>query len=536
MITHTSRNIASVAIVATLLLSGVTAASLLRRGLNQEEENSLLLLQDLNRTEEDVNHFNENCSFPCSDAEFCGLDGQCHAYSCEAWYTLGPPFFTRYQEGASGDLMCHTAATSNNNGADRTFLGQSPVCGDDWPVAVEFLTEGNNVSRQCPVDNVPSMPYLRKCTARPTPDTALVCYDMGGVAVAVSASGNTDTAATETETATTRQFDNENDSLRPYLAEIDGMAGRHVYSLYVSAPSYGYFLPLGESNSTELNTTALQSSMYSSLTTSQPEEERPFGYCEPGGCRIEEFCGRDKVCHSIDCDNLYRYGPVSMAGEQEDPDSDPQVECTLHEEFIGSNDTSTNTPCEDDEWPIALEYRCSPFNIWSSSSALCPKYSNSDGRLLSFARRCVGQPNPDQTFVCYDMKGVSLPDYTADYVDIVANNPNCTTNNLEPYLLDEENKNWPMCPTDSPSCITARHQMTNQVKNQSYGTNLYWHDMSEDAFLHDLNLEALDHALYSQLIGARLSGSTPESNSRGKLGLASSVMVVTVVYFVANVW
>jgi hypothetical protein len=36
-----------------------------------------------------------NCSESCTDhLEFCGTDGECHAYSCEAWYRWGPPEYT----------------------------------------------------------------------------------------------------------------------------------------------------------------------------------------------------------------------------------------------------------------------------------------------------------------------------------------------------------------------------------------------------------------------------------------------------------
>ena len=72
----------------------------------------------------------------------------------------------------------------------------------------------------------------------------------------------------------------EIDYVEPYLDDINGRTGRHVYSLSVMAPSYGYILPLGEYNATELNTTALQSCMDCSLSNSQAEDKRAFGYCD----------------------------------------------------------------------------------------------------------------------------------------------------------------------------------------------------------------------------------------------------------------
>lgn len=451
----------------------------------------------------------QNVCWPesCSDTQFCGVDGQCHNYSCDAWYTLGRRFFTRYEEDVSEALTCH----DNNGDDDRTYWNREPICGDDWPVAAEFFktSDGAILSRPCPVDNVPSISYRRKCTARPTFNTTLVCYDMG--------------------------TSSSSDSIS-FAAINNATVGEHVYNLYVSAPSYAVSLPLGEpsSNRTELNITVLQSSMYSALLDSYqpPELDRPIGsffdFCEPGGCRISEFCGRDKVCHSIDCDNLYQHGPEGMAGAQDDPDSHPaQYQCTMQHSYNdadllptststakSNNDTSLmiNAPpkpvCDDGAWPIALEYRCSLPNFLSSAFTLCPQNSKSNGRMLSFARRCTGQPNPDQTFVCYDMKGVSsLEEYAANYVNLVSTNSTCTTDNTLSEWMAEEVQSWPMCRRGdwaTSECRSARHIMMNQVNGPSFiNGNIYWHEMSEDAFMNELSLEALDNAIYSELTGMR---------------------------------
>ena len=530
MILHSS----TILIAILLLLSSSTKAITphLRRGLVDPENLPVLNSEDIIPSQppynyDVMNHFNENCDpSPCPDATFCGIDGQCHAYSCDAWYTLGPPFFTNYTKGVSEDLVC-----DDNSDMDRTYRDQSPMCGDDWPVAVEFLTGDNIVSRQCPMEDIPHVSFRRKCTARPTPDTTLVCYDMGTTTLPV---------------ATERQA--EPDYLQHYLEDIGGRTGRHVYSLSVMAPSYGIFLPLGDYNETELNTTVLQSSMGCSLRNSQPGD-KPFGYCdENGGCRVHEFCGRDKTCHSIDCDNLYQYGPVSMVGEQEYFDSSnsggaSQLTCALYNEeeenVIIGNDTSGiyHDICQDDEWPTALEYKCSPRNIWSGASDACPQKSKSDGRLLSFARRCLGQPNPDQIFLCYDMKGVSLADYTADYVQLVTENPNCTKENLDSFLGPERFGDWPMCPQEEPNCLTARHEMTNRLYGDGYSTNLYWRKMSEDALAYPLNLDALDKALYSRLYGWRRPDpwDSDDDSGCGPWRFGSSVMVATAAFVVACV-
>ena len=519
--------------LAILLLSSSAKATAphLRRGLVEPDNLPVLNPENVVPTfppynDDNVNHFNENCDpSPCSDATFCGVDGQCHAYSCDAWYTLGPLFFTNYTKGLSEELVCH-----DNIDMDRTYRDQSPICGDNWPVAVEFLTGDNTVSRQCPMEDVPSVSYRRKCTARPTPDTALVCYDMGTTTIQPEATG--------------RQVESE--YLENYLEDIDGRTGHHVYSLFMMAPSYGIFLPLGEYNATtKFNATVLQSSMACSLRNSQPEDT-PFGYCdENGGCRVHEFCGRDEICHSIDCENLYQYGPDSMVGvQEEDSDSnnsgDPsQLTCTLYNEEedddILGNDTAGifYEICEDDRWPTALEYKCSPRNIWSGTIDGCPQTSKSDGRVLSFARRCLGQPNPDQIFLCYDMKGIFLADYTADYVQLVTEHPNCTEQNLDSFLGAKGYGDWPMCPQQEPNCLMARHEMTNRLYGNGYSTNLYWHKTSEDALAHPLNLDALDNALYSRLFGWRRPDSwdSDDNSGCGIWRCASSAMVATAAMF-----
>ena len=507
----------------------------------------------LQQQNEDVDHFNKALcwSESCSDTQFCGVDGQCHNYSCDAWYTLGPRFFTRYEEDASEALTCHD--NNDDDDGDRSYWNRAPLCGDDWPVAVEFFktSHGAILSRMCPIDNVPSISYRRKCTARPTHNTTLVCYDMG--------------------------TSSSSDSIS-FAAINNDAVGKHVYSLYVMGPGYYYFLPLGESSSnrTELNITVLQSSMYSELSESYqpPDLERPIGsffdYCEPGGCRISEFCGRDKVCHSIDCDNLYQYGPEGMAGAQDDPDSHPeQYQCTMQHSnndadllttstsaAKSNNDTSLmiNAPptpvCDDGAWPIALEYRCSLRNSGSSAFTLCPQNSNSNGRMLSFARRCTGQPNPDQTFVCYDMKGVSsLAEYAANYVNLVSTNSTCTMDDNQIKWMDKEVQSWPMCRRGdwtTSECRTARHIMMNRVNGPSFiNTNIYWHEMSEDAFMNELSLEALDNAIYSKLTGMRpdkpdsnADGIGTENGSHGALlsPISSGIAIAIGSFFVSSVW
>ena len=237
------------------------------------------------------------------------------------------------------------------------------------------------------------------------------------------------------------------------------------------------------------------------MGSSISEDERAFRYCDDqnideaqvgGGCRIHEFCGRDKRCHSIGCDNLYRYGPDSIVGVKEEDweDNDTELTCTFNDEVDGvamENDTSGTSYgiCEGDEWPVAMGYSCSPGNLWVGWSSLgiaCTQKAEPRKRTLPFARRCEGQPNPHQVFLCYDMKEVILSDYTGDYMKL-ATDGNCT--------------------------MTARHEITNRVVGNSYSTNLYPRRVYEDA------LEAVDNALYSRLFGWHKQESLDSEDSSG---------------------
>ena len=360
--------------------------------------------------------------------------------------------------------------------------------------------------------------------ARPTPTTAFVCYDM------------------EQNTA-------NNDYLETYQTEVDGRDGRHAYTLYVGRPTYTLFLPLGESNSSDLNTTALASAMRSELSELAPEREGQFQYCEPGGCRISEFCGRDKLCHEIDCESLFHYGPESVAGVQDkeaahaDADADAEhleINCQMRNDDTADDTANTTdfSPCANNVWPLAVKYECRGLNQYYNNENFCPEDSLSDGRFMSFARRCVAHPNPSKSFVCYDMKETNLDSYVADYMNLITDNPICTSDNV--LFSDEE---LPMCPANiedrtmlMDDCFTAVHRMTNIIRGPNFGTNLYWRNMQEDALLNDLNLEALSFALYSTLTGESPSNPDPQSRAYSYSPWSAGLLVSFVFVVVGGIF
>lgn len=472
--------------------------------------------------QDELNHFNDDCPSPCLDTEFCGVDQKCYSYSCDAWYIFGPTFFTNYKASTSEDLACSIRGEPWVE--DRTYLSQSPACGDDWPVAIQFL-EPDNPAYGCPHEGIASLPFSRKCTARPNATTAFVCYDL--------ASSSLDTGP------------DVNEYVQDYLASVNNdTAGKHVYTLKVGAPTYTYFLPLGENNQTAFNSVAAQSAMSSNLDVIY---DRPFGFCESSnGCRIGEFCGRDNACHEIHCENLYEYGPTSLAGKRDlgNTDDEGLLECSLQQENMttGENTSMASEICDDNEWPVALEYRCSPpmmGNVFSFPPKVCPREieARSDGRYMSFVRKCMAQPNPDQSFACFDMKGaqdVSLADYAATYVEKIQQNPICTSDNLGPEF-PVVTQDWPMCPrnyTGTEDCLTARHTIQSLVQNQSYSTSMYWYGTSEDALQNDnVNLEALDKAIFSVLTGSFGSENENDEPVIPSSSLASTVIPSVLIMF-----
>lgn len=421
-----------------------------------------------------------DCDPSCVDTEFCGRDLQCHGYSCEAWYELAHPFFTYYSPGISGLLECREELE------DRAFLQAGTPCGTDLPLGAEYIApEASSTFCFDPYreDQLASYAFTRKCTAQPTNETGFVCYDL-----------------------------NMNEDFDAYTADYvdhsQELNGTHTYTLYVEGytmrqnedPSNEYEYPssigqfrslgeFGEDDRSTFNATAARAAMYS---RSFPKYDSPLPNCGRG-CRLHEFCGEDRVCHNINCDNFWMYGPQAFTGRQLAFDLD--LSCSLQLQNSSAN------PCGDSNWPVALQYMCRPENIFSRTD-VCLDNDNDETRHVSFHRMCTAKPSPTQEFVCFDLKQVpDLEAYVADYVQSTSANPNCT---------EQEMNMWPLSQSDLDKKWVAYHHQTHRIRNNSFGTSLYIRPPYQYASQEPLDLMSLDHTMFSRLAGSAPPDESPE--------------------------
>ena len=56
------------------------------------------------------------CGCKYGDGQFCGVDNQCHIYSCQSWYEFGPRNFTGYD--ANSPLVCQDIGITEPHGDD----------------------------------------------------------------------------------------------------------------------------------------------------------------------------------------------------------------------------------------------------------------------------------------------------------------------------------------------------------------------------------------------------------------------------------
>lgn len=109
---------------------------------------------------EDVDKCGGGCVL--GSGNFCGLDDQCHVYSCQEWYEFGPRNFTGYDIASSTPLTCQ-----------------------DIPITEpkKLVLYGNaynpSVSFRCASLTPPpiTMGFTRRCTMS-EPDTDFICYEL----------------------------------------------------------------------------------------------------------------------------------------------------------------------------------------------------------------------------------------------------------------------------------------------------------------------------------------------------------------------
>jgi hypothetical protein len=358
-----------------------------------------------------------DCPTECSDGEFCGHDLKCHRYSCENWYTLAPENFTGYDPKMSTALECSTVASGEDE--DTSFLNIKPYCqGGDMPIAVYHLTDECLGGLVCPHSSYGGViknafvQMNRKCTARPSPKTAFVCYD-------ISPETDSETYFADYVEATTGQ-----ENTVPCGGANTTDRNSNFYTGIFKAPRYTVFA--GPDSSEAFDTSSVQAAMIGSYAE---VEESEFPFCDPG-CKDTEFCGRDLKCYEFNCDNFYLQGPTAYTGKGSDgEDAAETLKCF---DTPNPSDGLCGETGDDPApvFPLALKYECLPQNVYYTIDDDCPS-PRFQGRFVSYNRYCTAEPNPDQVFTCYDISPeTDTQTYFEDYINNVQSNPNCTEENL----------------------------------------------------------------------------------------------------------
>lgn len=214
--------------------------------------------------------------------------------------------------------------------------------------------------------------------------------------------------------------------------------------------------------------------------------------CVDEGCPSGYFCGRDSQCHRLgNCEDYFRYGPSEMTGVQEDHDNGillPALNCTTEyrENPFG---TCGLYGGNDGDWPSALLINC------LQGSYLCPIGENL-GQALPFSRMCTAEPNPDQTYLCFDTVAMKEADIVA-YEERILENYDCP---------NEDEADFPGYHGPSLLYIDA-------YSNNTHRTNLY---PFSRAHLIDANKTSsliVNRERLSFLLFSELRGSPPEAFS-----------------------
>lgn len=91
---------------------------------------------------------------------FCGWDGNCYLYDCEAWYNFGPVAFTSFDPNNPQELTCEEFATGKEDNMNSVINGCRPyVPGNKAPEAKNWVHFFN-----------------WKCTASPRGSDTFECY------------------------------------------------------------------------------------------------------------------------------------------------------------------------------------------------------------------------------------------------------------------------------------------------------------------------------------------------------------------------
>jgi hypothetical protein len=369
-----------------------------------------------------------NCTVACVENEFCGRDLKCHAFNCEVYYTLGHPTMTGYKSETSGSLDCQEIRADRE---DVSFLKKQPLCRGDVPVALAWTRECGADSLYYPYPCYPEVDvavrFNRKCTSKPSEDTGFVCFDIAPDTDydAYFSSVPMDPSGSDQENCTAEYND----------------TSHYFYTGRVICPQVS--LMYEWTGSETWNVTLAAAAMVSEYF--EVPRSNDFPICSDG-CKYTEFCGQDGVCHSYNCENVYTYGPASVAGHG-DGDTRGNLTCTstltaehychvAETELMGyiQNSTEYESP-----WPVALQYHCLPVLVWLPPDKCAEKRLES--RYVTFNRFCEAKPNLEQNFTCFDIDPeTDMESYLADYLIATTMNANCTIDNIGPPFNEFEDE------------------------------------------------------------------------------------------------
>jgi hypothetical protein len=366
------------------------------------------------------------CKSDCDSGMFCGRDLKCHPYSCETFYALGHPFWTGHDDDPSSSPPPELDCKIVELGQDRSFLHHEPMCkGGYLPSAVYYVSANGDGGSWCAYADASSDPDLfvymnRKCTGTPSDGYGFVCYDMDP---------DTDLDAYFADyAAATAGLENiesfDNSTRYP-----------HHYNGQLTAPQISTFT---SGSTTEFNVTLANRSMVAELFNVTESHPLSSLLCK-NGCKDTEFCGQDGTCHAFNCVNLYDYGPKTATGHDYDDRKAPKLACTNEPPPV--EDTSTCLS----PWPLLIHYHCTLSRDSDYfSKPVCP-VDYLDGRYATLNRYCSAQPNPSQTFSCYDLDPDTITDgmerFLTDYLNKVRLDSECTAENLPERVGDPSQYN-----------------------------------------------------------------------------------------------
>jgi hypothetical protein len=459
-----------------------------------------------------VPDYDYKCVNACEEkGTFCGRDLKCHTYSCDNWYMFAHPIFTGYQTNQSQpNLDCKIL---QGNDQDRSFLTENHVCKDrNLPAAVSFALDPCQTSSAlyCAHDMNRQITALmnRKCTSTPSDEYGFVCYDMAP---------DTDFEK-YFEDYIVATDDLDVSSALPCSGTNETKVENHHYTAYISSPLYGASHGF---STTVFNATLVGRTIVSKLLEINLEYELfSIQLCE-NGCRDTEFCGEDGTCHEFNCMSLYQYGPETVTGHEYQDQSTPSLVCSNEPPTIDpsnpclSGSASRNTDISNNvtiasPWPLLINYHCSRLEESVDGSSVFQSFSQSDqcaygyldGRYVATNRHCSAQPNPYQTFSCYDLDPSSIASGVERYLDQYVNktmlDSECTMDNF-PYQ------------EPVPENFTVSYP-----GYHSYGTCIDTDSLTDCTLVDgrvEGNLTSLDYERLRAVMFSSLSGELPDTTS-----------------------